>query len=954
MDEQPGTRRHGGISALLVGAAVAFALGVAIVSGSGVAAAAPSESDTSTSPASQSASTAADRGADQSDAPQNRPGSDTHPPAPAKVPDSTDAAHDADDVDDPRDAHDEADGSDVEDAENAEDAEDAEDADASAAIAASDESTGLTQSTSDRIRTGDSRQFDRTPVQSASPAGPPNARAHAESPENSLKTVRQAAATPGLAISFSGVQLVQVGSASARTTGLGSLAIAWGENATASATGGWFNGAWALGADSVATVNTRGSDGAASGSFNTAFAFDGGNAGVNSAATGSGGNATVRGSFNSAWSFSGGAALVNFARADGSGATATAAGSFNTASSSLGSALVNDVSAETLSGTAEGNAIGSFNRVWARGSSADAEVNDVSVGASAGGAATASATGHSNTAASVGRGGGTVNLAQAQAGPGQATVLVSGNHNTAKSNTDIDDAAEATVNGAVVTDGASAVVEGSGNVATGDGAGGGTAFVNIVDALSAGSAGIARGNHNAARYTGSDNTVHVNVSFSGGSVGGNHNLARVWGTNSTATAGGGNFNAAIAVGDAATATAEGSCCSVAIAIGDLATATATGGVGNAAYVLGSRGTAEAGAGNHNLARIVGSGGTAQAGFQGDRNIASAIGDDSHVAAGYGKGNVAKLLGDNSYASAAAGNYNVSLAVGDDSRAGAGGNIDGAAGGNHNLAVILGSGSTAAAGLGRENTAIVLGNNDIADAGFGGNNNTVVTIGSLLALPVQGSNDAVGPPPQFAAGNPSPTDMTLTPYGDIGQWMLQPDGQIADWLGQPYEGKTMYEAINVIVVDPTSRTPQESVDRLQAAMAQAGFLSRQIHSGGYQGIVDGTVYSQQPTANLEAFSDAFFLLTNDHSRMFGPAPAAHGTGYVWITSASRETLGVSDQAFTHVYVSFEDAREALRGALVDSGAGTDLGLTPMDNKVDTATITTGDHDGYAAVISLDVR
>ena len=41
--------------------------------------------------------------------------------------------------------------------------------------------------------------------------------------------------------------------------------------------------------------------------------------------------------------------------------------------------------------------------------------------------------------------------------------------------------------------------------------------------------------------------------------------------------------------------------------------------------------------------------------------------------------------------------------------------------------------------------------------------------------------------------PSPDDMTPTAYGDIGNWMLQPNGQIADWIGHSYEGKTLLEA-----------------------------------------------------------------------------------------------------------------------------------------------------------------
>jgi hypothetical protein len=35
---------------------------------------------------------------------------------------------------------------------------------------------------------------------------------------------------------------------------------------------------------------------------------------------------------------------------------------------------------------------------------------------------------------------------------------------------------------------------------------------------------------------------------------------------------------------------------------------------------------------------------------------------------------------------------------------------------------------------------------------------------------------------------------------IGKWMFGPDGAIAHWLGQTYEGKHLHEPINVILVD----------------------------------------------------------------------------------------------------------------------------------------------------------
>lgn len=197
--------------------------------------------------------------------------------------------------------------------------------------------------------------------------------------------------------------------------------------------------------------------------------------------------------------------------------------------------------------------------------------------------------------------------------------------------------------------------------------------------------------------------------------------------------------------------------------------------------------------------------------------------------------------------------------------------------------------------------------------------------------------------------PTPTDATPTAYGAIGKWLLT-RGRLADWPNQQYPFKTLYQPINVIIVDPTSTTVEESADKLNAALTAAGFPAQPVHSTGYQGVIDGVVYGQQPTGPEEAFANAHWLLTNDHGRVFGAAPAPGGTGFVWTASFSRERAGLFYVIPTHVYVSFNRARDTLRTALVRSGA-TDLGLVDMDNDLTGRTITTGDHDGYAVVIRL---
>ena len=198
--------------------------------------------------------------------------------------------------------------------------------------------------------------------------------------------------------------------------------------------------------------------------------------------------------------------------------------------------------------------------------------------------------------------------------------------------------------------------------------------------------------------------------------------------------------------------------------------------------------------------------------------------------------------------------------------------------------------------------------------------------------------------------PSPADVAHTVYGDVGTWLLQPNGQIANYGGVPHDGKTVLEPINVIIIDPTSTSAAQSAARLDAAMTRAGFPAQPIHSTGFHATINGTTYGQQPTGFLQAFSDNFFLFPNDHGRMFGPAPAANGSGYVWTGAFSTEQLNPANP-FTHEYVSSDIARAELARRLVASGAATVVGVVPLGNAYTDGTFTTGDHDGYAVVLQL---
>ncbi|MGL6235850.1 MAG: WXG100 family type VII secretion target [Segniliparus sp.] len=223
---------------------------------------------------------------------------------------------------------------------------------------------------------------------------------------------------------------------------------------------------------------------------------------------------------------------------------------------------------------------------------------------------------------------------------------------------------------------------------------------------------------------------------------------------------------------------------------------------------------------------------------------------------------------------------------------------------------------------------------------------------VTGAPGQGaSSEPVGS--AVATTDPSPSDTVPTPYGELGQWMINSSGAVADWLGRKTDGKSLYEPINVVLVDNTSTTPAEAVAKLNRDLAAAGFNGQSGHSGGYSASIGGTRYGQLPDTYTDASGPLSLLETQDHARMFGPAPAPGG-GYIWTSSFSREKFSIDlfDIAGgIHGYDSFNTARDNLLSGLVNSGA-TELGTIPMGNTRSTAVGSTGDHDGNAVVIQLE--
>ena len=247
---------------------------------------------------------------------------------------------------------------------------------------------------------------------------------------------------------------------------------------------------------------------------------------------------------------------------------------------------------------------------------------------------------------------------------------------------------------------------------------------------------------------------------------------------------------------------------------------------------------------------------------------------------------------------------------------------------------------------------------------------LTSLAQPLSLPTIGSllHPAPPAPPTYLDNYPDGvTDTTNVPpaanqttyvpgVGEVGKWMLKSDGSVSNYGGQTYDGgKEMLEPVNVIIVDPTSKSPAEAQAKLNKAMFLSGFPAQPIHSGGFKGLIGTSTYGQKPIVPLTAYSDNLFILDNDHGRIFGPAPLpGPDGGYVWTGAFSSETLGVSENGIPgHTYVSSNAARDALVLRMIASGQVESVTYVPMDNAYDpdNPDYTTGDHDGYAVVITL---
>ena len=275
--------------------------------------------------------------------------------------------------------------------------------------------------------------------------------------------------------------------------------------------------------------------------------------------------------------------------------------------------------------------------------------------------------------------------------------------------------------------------------------------------------------------------------------------------------------------------------------------------------------------------------------------------------------------------------------------------------------------------------------------------TAVTIPApSAALPAPAATaSAVVATPTYTTTPPNPDATTTTPYGVLGQWMINKKGQVADWVGQPYCGqgstkkscttetpgaKIMQEPMNTVFV-VKARTLYEAQLQLNWSLVVSGFGPSPFSSIGYSGIVGDKQFKQAPkggplglglllplpgeifqnglTGSLlgvgPAYRDNLFLLTNSHLRTFGGRSDGKGN-FIFTASVSEEAFDASTGLPSHSFESYDQARQKLVDKMTKASwisFASNQGLTAMNNAINPADpkYTTGDADGLAQVIAI---
>ena len=184
---------------------------------------------------------------------------------------------------------------------------------------------------------------------------------------------------------------------------------------------------------------------------------------------------------------------------------------------------------------------------------------------------------------------------------------------------------------------------------------------------------------------------------------------------------------------------------------------------------------------------------------------------------------------------------------------------------------------------------------------------------------------------------------------IGKWMLEtvPELGPARWVGIPFKGKRLIEPINIILVDKYAASEEDAVKRLIASCVLAGYEQRSGHASGYKACIDGIFYGQLPEKENHAFSNAPSEFNNNRGRIFGPRYKEGA--YYFIGAFSRERIIPLEQS-QHRYVSFTQARDDFAKKFEQDTHYKISGRIRLNNVLQTKEEATGDHDGFAVLLS----
>ena len=196
---------------------------------------------------------------------------------------------------------------------------------------------------------------------------------------------------------------------------------------------------------------------------------------------------------------------------------------------------------------------------------------------------------------------------------------------------------------------------------------------------------------------------------------------------------------------------------------------------------------------------------------------------------------------------------------------------------------------------------------------------------------------------FAA---EPSVNYLNQLPPINGWLIQKNGDYANWRGVKYLGKTLREPINIIIVDPYSNSEEEAIAKLLAQCKKVGYEDELGHSSGYKGEIDSVEYAQIPYGKHLAFANHDFFKTNNHGRILGAAQ--YENAYIFIAAFSRERPTVL-KGVNHLFVSFNMARNDFCDKMNSLSLYKNIGRQNLGNTIDTSDTTTADHDGYAIVL-----